>query len=180
MKTYIALLRGINVGGHGKLPMKDLAQLLKKLGCQCVETYIQSGNAVFRSANADPADLARQLAAAIEKQAGFRPRVLVLDTKVLESAVRANPFAQAEADPARLHLYFLASKPAAPNLDAIEKARSAREQYALKGGVFYLLTPDGAGKSKLAAKAEKWLGVDATARNWRTVRTLIEMARALR
>jgi uncharacterized protein (DUF1697 family) len=180
MKTWIALFRGINVGGTGILPMKTLAALLGGLGFAQVTTYIQSGNAVFLSAESNADKLAKRIERAVLAKCGFQPRVLVLSASDLERAVKANPFPQAEAQPASLHLMFLAESPANPDLAAMKKAKTQTEDFALHGKVFYLLTPDGAGKSKLAARAESWLGVAATARNWRTVSKLIEMAKAIK
>ncbi|MBI3714860.1 MAG: DUF1697 domain-containing protein [Betaproteobacteria bacterium] len=174
MNAYIALLRGINVGSTRTLPMKDLSKLMQGLGCEEIQTYIQSGNVVFRGSAALAAALPKRLPAAIDMQVGFTPRVLVLSAKDWAKAMAANPYPQADAQ--RLHLFFLATVPKAPDLDAIKSAKTATEQYVLRERVFYLLTPDGFGVSKLAARAEKWLGVDATARNWRTVAALAEMA----
>ena len=95
MKTYVALFRGINVGGSHPLPMKALRLTLEKSGCSDVRTYIQSGNAVFRSSVADAARVAEQLTAAVSKSHGFEPRVLVLTRGELESAALANPFPEA-------------------------------------------------------------------------------------
>jgi len=176
VNTYIALLRGINVGSTRTLPMKDLSKLMQGLGCEQIQTYIQSGNVVFRGSAALAAALPKRLPAAIEQQVGFTPRVLLLSARDWQHAMAGNPFPQADAQ--RLHLFFLATAPKAPDLEAIEGARTATEQYFLRGKVFYLHTPDGFGPSKLAARAEKWLGVDATARNWRTVCTLMEMVQS--
>jgi uncharacterized protein (DUF1697 family) len=177
MKTYIALLRGINVGGNHPLPMKELRQVLEKNGCADVQTYVQSGNAVFRSAVANPADLAACVTSAVEKTRGFAPRVLVLTRSELERAAAGNPFPQADENPKNLHLFFLAERPKQPDLKAIESLKAGTEAFALKGKTFYLHTPDGFGTSKLAAKAARLLGVEATARNWRTVTALIQMAK---
>ncbi len=177
MKTYIALFRGINVGGNNMLPMKELKELLEKEACSDVRTYIQSGNVIFRCAMTDTARLEKRLAAAVSKSHGFEPRVLVLTQGEIESAAKGNPFPAAVEDPKRLHLFFLAEAPKKPDLKALEALKAKSERFALNGRVFYLHTPDGFGTSKLAAKAEKFLGVEATARNWRTVTTLLEMAR---
>jgi uncharacterized protein (DUF1697 family) len=175
-QTYIALLRGINVGGSRMLPMKDLKALLEKQGGRDVRTYVQSGNVVFQGAIADTEQLERRLAAAVSKSHGFEPRVLVLTLGALERAAAGNPFPEAVANPKSLHLFFLAGTPKKLDLKAFDAVKAASERFALKGGIFYLHTPDGFGTSKLAARAEKLLGVDATARNWRTVTALIEMA----
>jgi uncharacterized protein (DUF1697 family) len=177
-QTYIALFRGINVGGSHMLPMKDLKALLEKQGHRDVRTYIQSGNVIFRSAAPDAAQAAKRLAAAVSKSHGFEPRVLVLTLGALERAAAGNPFPEATGNPKSLHLFFLAERPPKPDVKAFEAVKAASERFALKGLIFYLFTPDGFGTSRLAARAEKLLGVGATARNWRTVTTLIEMARS--
>lgn len=175
MPTYLALLRGINVGGNHKLPMAGLRQLLTEAGFGDVATYIQSGNVVFKSKKAKPAALATKIEDAIEDKFGFRPRTLVLSADDFESAATANPFPEAEADHKTLHLYFLSEKPAAPDLDKLHALKLNGDDFKLIGTVFYLLAPGGVGRSKLAEKVERALGVAATARNWRTVTKLREM-----
>ena len=179
MNTWIALFRGINVGGNHMLPMKDLVAQLADLGCQDVKTYIQSGNAVFQCSVAKASTLSGRIAAAVEERRGFRPRVLVMKAADLESAVAANPFPEAEAEPKSLHLWFLADRPSRPDLASLKACKAANERYVLKGGVFYLHAPDGIGRSKLAERVERTLGVEATARNWRSVCKILELARAL-
>jgi uncharacterized protein (DUF1697 family) len=178
MKVYVALFRGINVGGGRALPMKDLSRLFEQNGCAGVQTYIQSGNVVFRSSVADPDRLAKRIAAAVSKSRGFEPKILVLTRRELERAAANNPFAEADQMPKSVHLFFLAQPVPKADLTSIGALAAKSERFALKGQVFYLHTPDGFGTSKLAARAERMLGVDATARNWRTVTTLVEMARA--
>jgi uncharacterized protein (DUF1697 family) len=178
LNTYIALLRGINLGGNHLLPMKELRALLEQDGCTAVQTYIQSGNAIFCSATSDTARLATRLSAAVSKSRGFEPRVLVLTHRDLASAASANPFREADEQPTTVHLFFLTERPKKPDLQAMEALKGKTERFALKGTVFYLHTPDGFAKSKLAGRVEKLLGVQATARNWRTVTTLAQMAKA--
>jgi uncharacterized protein (DUF1697 family) len=175
MNTYVALLRGINVGGNRMLPMKDLKLLLERNGCTEVRTYIQSGNAVFRTSSADPEGIAKRIGGAVGKSHGFEPRVVVLTRADLARAAGANPFPEADRDPRSVHLFFLAERPKQPDLESIGALRAKTERFVLKGNVFYLHTPDGLGVSKLAARAERLLGVEATARNWRTVTKLLEM-----
>jgi uncharacterized protein (DUF1697 family) len=177
MKTYIALFRGINVGGSHMLPMKELKLVLEQNGCSDVQTYIQSGNAIFRSTVSDAGRLAKRLAAAVSKRYGFEPRVLVLTRAELEKAAAGNPFPEANENPKSLHLYFLTEPPTKPDLKACEALKTKTERFALKGSIFYLHTPDGFGTSKLAQRVEGVLGVATTARNWRTVTTLVEMAK---
>ncbi len=178
MNTYIALLRGINVGGHSKLPMRELTAALTGLGLRDVQSYIQSGNVVFRSEQEDPAALSRQMSAAIEQSHGFAPGVIVLPQEALRAAIAANPFPEAEADHKSLHFFFLDEGPLAQDMAGLEALRAANERCALIGRVFYLHAPDGIGRSKLAERAGKGWGVAVTARNWRTVSTLMEMADA--
>ena len=168
-------MRGVNVGGRNILPMKELARELEKSGYANVKTYIQSGNVVFQSSNARADNLATRIGEAILKSHGFRPNVIVLSAKQLEEAARSNPFPAAEADPKSLHLYFLASTPKDPNVGALNQLKSSTESFAVRGRCLYLHTPDGIGRSKLAGRAEKVIGVDATARNWRTVTKLMAL-----
>jgi len=174
---WIALFRGINVGGSQVLPMKDLTALLESGGLGAVRTYIQSGNVVFQKSQGTSISLAKRIGDLVLKSRGFLPKVFVLSSRELSNAVAANPFPQAEADPKAVHLYFLSKLPSAPDFESLNRLRTGREAFELKGKVFYLYTPDGFGVSKLAAGAERFLGADATARNWRTVNKLIEMAR---
>lgn len=176
MTTLIALLRGINVVGNNKLPMKALSALLTEMGLHDVRTYIQSGNVVFRCDQKNKAALAAKISSAVEVQHGFAPRVLLLDAAELREAIAVNPFPEATADPKSLHLFFLADVPQHPDLNSLEAIRTDSERYKLAGKVFYLHTPEGFGPSKLAARVEKLLGVPTTARNWNTVRKLAEMA----
>jgi uncharacterized protein (DUF1697 family) len=177
MKTYIALLRGINVGGARMLPMRELTLLLEKNGCIDVQTYIQSGNVIFRSAlNADR--VAKQVTAAVSKSHGFEPRVFVLTPGELENAAAGNPFPEAGENPKSVHVFFLAERPKQADLKSLEALKAGSERFLLKGNVLYLHAPDGVGTSKLAAQAERLLGVAATARNWRTVTRLLAMVSA--
>lgn len=177
MNTWIALFRGINVGGNRILPMKALAALLEELGGTRIQTYIQSGNAVFRGAGTDAAGLSARIEAAVLKQHGFATRVLLLNRDEFETAASANPFPRAVAEPKTLHLAFLAARPKQPDLAALNAIKRNNEEFVLEGKVFYLHAPDGIGQSKLAERYEKLLGVTATARNWNTVMKVLEMAK---
>lgn len=176
--TWIAFFRGINVGGHNPLPMKTLPALLAACGCTDSKTYIQSGNVVFRS-SATVARLEQDIAKAVHAEHGHQPRVLILSTRELARAVARNPYPQADAEPKSLHLFFLAGKPQKAGLEKLAGLCANGEEFALDGSVFYLYAPNGVGKSKLAASVDRALGVETTARNWRTCRTVLEMAEAL-
>ncbi len=176
MNTYIALLRGINVGGNNKLPMKELVTVLAELGLRNVKTYIQSGNVVFQSDRADTAALSAEITAAIRKSHGFAPYVLLLDAQAMQAAIAANPFPAGEAEPKSLHLFFMDVTPQKINWETLERLKAPNERYQLLDNVFYLHAPDGIGRSKLAEAIGKGWGVNITARNWRTVITIMAMA----
>lgn len=178
-QVWIALFRGINVGGHNPLPMKTLPALFEKCGCTDARTYIQSGNVVFRSSVTNARTLASRISKAVLGAHEHEPLVFILSDKQLQKAVKANPFEAADENPKTLHLFFLAESPKDPELESLEKLKANGEEFALKGDVFYLYTPAGFGTSRLAAKVERALRVDMTARNWRTCQTLIEMAAEL-
>jgi len=172
------LLRGINIVGRRKLLMKDLAAILARGGFSSVRTYIQSGNVVFESARGSARTLAGKIGELILRKSGFRPYVIVLSAAELADAVRSNPFPQADADHKSLHLFFLSKRPPRPDLGSLERLKAGREAFELKGAVFYLYTPHGFPQCALHDKVERFLGVEATARNWRTARQLLSMARA--
>jgi uncharacterized protein (DUF1697 family) len=176
MHTHLALLRGINVGGKHMLPMKTLTRLIESLGGIDVATYIQSGNVVFRHPRKSASRLAVEIEAAIQHDRGFRPEVLMLTPSALDATIRGNPFPDAVSEPNTLHVTFLSSTPEQPDLAALEALRSVRERFLLDGSVFYLHAPDGIGRSKLATRVEKALGVSGTTRNWRTVGALRALA----
>lgn len=175
MKTYIALFRGINVGGHHKMPMKALTALLEGLGLSRVQTYIQSGNVVFHAPKGTVTHWSTAIRGAVTEHFGFSPWVLVMEAATLVRAAEANPFPQAEADHKTLHLFFLAAKPKSPNFEALDRLKAPNESYTLLDTVFYLHAPNGIGVSKLAGRVEGLLGVEATARNWRTVCEVIAL-----
>lgn len=179
MNTFIALLRGINVGGNTILPMRDLVRVLEGLGLKNVRTYIQSGNVVFQYAPTNAAELSQKITAAIEKSCGIALRVLILGVKELQAAIASNPFPKGEREPKSLHLFFLDTIPDKPDLETLASIKTKSEQFKLVKQVFYLYAPDGIGRSKLAAKVEKALGVAVTARNWRTVNEVLSIAMAV-
>jgi uncharacterized protein (DUF1697 family) len=176
MHTYIALFRGINVGGKNSLPMKNLASLLEILGASNVKTYIQSGNAVFQSASNDISSFAKRLGVEIRERHGFEPHILIIRLSEVEAAITNNPFPAAASEPSSLHLGFLAFVPKNPDLKKLEGLRKESESFCLIGSIFYLYVPEGVARSRLAASSEKLLGVPMTDRNWRTVCKLKEMA----
>ncbi|MGH8188780.1 MAG: DUF1697 domain-containing protein [Steroidobacteraceae bacterium] len=175
MPTWIGLLRGIG-GNIRTLPMKDLVAALEGLGLEDVRTYIQTGNFVFTSRKAASA-LVKQIDACTRAKFGFESATFVLSVAELERAIAANPFPQADKVPTSLHLFFLARPAKSPQLDAMNALKAPSEQFKLAKQVFYFYAPQGFGISKLGRRAERLLGVEATARNWRTVRNLLALAK---
>lgn len=172
---YACLLRGINVGGKNKLPMKELAALFAAAGCTDVETYIQSGNVVFEA----PVPVAKQapgaVSEAIQQQFGYRVPLILRSAAELEKVVAGNPFLAQGAAEKELHIYFLADQPAAAELDA---RRSLPDEFVLQGREIYLRLPNGMGRSKLTnAYFDSKLKTVCTARNWATVLQLTAMTK---
>lgn len=172
---YIALFRGINVGGRNSLPMKELVAIMEDYGHTGIRTYIQSGNVVFESSRSRAKSYTKNISESIETKYGFKPHIIVLTAAELRNAAAGNPFPEAAKEPKSLHLYFLADKPQNPDINALNELKTDTESFELIGEVFYLHAPDGIGRSKLAARAEKLLGVQATARNWNTIVKLLDL-----
>jgi len=158
--------------------MKQLAAVFEELGAEGVKTYIQSGNVIFRYRHTDTANLSEKIGMEIRKRFGFEPHILVITLSDLESAMRSNPFPEAESTPDSLHIGFLASTPQAPDLAKLEYLKKDSERFRLIGRIFYLHAPEGVGRSRLASGSERLLGVPMTDRNWNTVCKLREMATA--
>jgi uncharacterized protein (DUF1697 family) len=177
MNIYLALLRGINVGGRNSLPMKDLVQVFDLMGFLQITTHIQSGNVIFKSKTKCSTATAKAIGCDILKSHGFEPKVLILSLPELSKAVGNNPFASAEGN--KVHFYFLDGKPVQTGLGKLRELKSSAEDFVLKDNVFYLLAPDGIGRSKMAAAVEKNLGVPVTARNLNTVNALTSKTKSL-
>lgn len=177
MNFYVALLRGINVGGKNILPMKELIAVLENLGLTNVQTYIQSGNVVFQFDGSSPQELSPNIQAAILLSHGFAPKVTILSGQEFHLAMAANPFPEATTEPKSLHLFFLNSVPVNPDLEKLISLKTQSERFELIDQVFYLHTPESFGRSKLAANVEKSLGVALTARNWRTAKSILSILR---
>jgi uncharacterized protein (DUF1697 family) len=178
MKAYVALLRGINVGGHKKVPMAELRALLTELGHSDARTYLQSGNAVFTSALGDEKALAAQLRQAIEDHFGFGADVLVRDHAYLKAVADACPFPAASLEGRQLHVTYFSQPVTASHLAPLDAARYLPEEFRFGDRCLYLYAPNGLGRSKLAealAKSTPTKGVFATSRNWNTVVKLVEL-----
>ena len=182
MPTYIALLRAVNVGGYGKLSMAEFRKLLEGLGFKNVETYIQSGNAVFDAPGAAKR-VGAAIAAGLETLVGAPVGVMLRTHDELTRVIAANPFAkEAAADGARVMVSFLAgpaSEAAGPAFQAIqEKYPQRRDRFHVAEEHIYFHFPDGAGETKFTGKAlERAIGFPGTVRNWNTVLKLHAMSK---
>jgi uncharacterized protein (DUF1697 family) len=171
MDRWVALLRGVNVGGANRLPMVELRAALTSAGWRGIATYIASGNVVFTAPG--PAEaLQAQLADVLARTFGLTIPATVLPASAIRAALAGVP--EAPADPRHLHVAFLLG-PAAPARALIRDLKTPSETLTLGDGVAYLHAPEGIGRSKLAARLETALGTPLTARNLRTVQALAAM-----
>ena len=171
---YIALLRGINVGGHKMVAMSDLVALLGRLGFDDARSLLQSGNLVFRTTGKTAAQLERLLESEVLKRLGLETKFFVRSEADWKAVIEQNPFpGEAKSDPARLIAMFLERAPESENVKALLAAIKGRETLRAGSRHLYIVYPDGMGTSKLTnAVIEKKLGMRGTARNWNTVMKL--------
>ena len=181
MTVAISLLRGINVGGHKSIKMEALRALYESLGLRGAQTYVQSGNVVFRTAARDLAPLARRIEARIEQTFGFRPAVMVRSSSELREVIRRNPFAARRGiEPGKLLVTFLAADPIPDAREKLLDIKADPEELRIEGRELYAYYPNGIGRAKLsAALIEKALKMPGTGRNWNTVTKLLEIAEKL-
>jgi uncharacterized protein (DUF1697 family) len=181
MPVYIALLRGVNVGAHNPMKMSRLQQLCAGLGFEQVKTNIQSGNVVFKAAKRSAADLSGSLEKAILRDFGFSVPVFTKSSVEMERVIQDNPLAKMKGiDSSKLHVSFLAEAPEQAAVKKLAGFAAGREHLNCAGCELYLYCPDGYGNSKLAnMNVERVLKVAATTRNWKTVNTLYQMAKAI-
>jgi uncharacterized protein (DUF1697 family) len=176
--SYVALLRGINVGGKNKLPMADLAAMFSAAGCGGVRTYIQSGNVVFEASAKVAGALPGAVGRAIEAGFGYRVPVILRTADELGAVVRSNPFLAKGGEPEVLHVAFLSAEPGPARVAALDHGRSPPDEMAVLGREVYLRLPNGAARTKLTnAYFDSTLAATSTVRNWRTVEKLAEMAK---
>jgi uncharacterized protein (DUF1697 family) len=176
-RRYVMLLRGVNVGGRGKLPMAQLREVCTALGCTNVSTYIQSGNVILDS-ELSPERLVAALEPALDEAVGFAPQVVVRTASELSDVLAGNPYPDTEDR--YLHIGFMTAKPTAKALADLGEIDVSPEGYRIVGREVYLNYIEGAGRSKKLAKVpfERKLGVGITARNLRTVQKLVSLAEA--
>ena len=185
--SYVALLRGINVGGKNRIAMPELREIVAGLGHSDVDTYVQSGNVVFSSRQRDARKLAEAIEQAIARRLGIHPAVVVITGQQLARVVAHNPYPM-ETNPKCLHAVFRRLAMSSAEVAAVDDARrraaekGGRDEVTVMGSVLYLRTPDGLGRSDLAARLAR-LGASSpetagTARNWTTVTALLALVDA--
>jgi uncharacterized protein (DUF1697 family) len=173
---HVALLRGINVGGKNMLPMKDLAGIFAEAGCGEVTTYIQSGNVVFTANDKLVAGLGGVIAGLVQKRFGLKIPVVLRSATEIEAVIRGNPFLQTAANDNLLHVCFLADRPDAALVAALDPGRSAPDTFAVAGREIYMQLVNGVSGTKLTnAYFDSKLKTVSTIRNWRTVLKLAEL-----
>ncbi|HEV3452259.1 MAG TPA: DUF1697 domain-containing protein [Acidimicrobiia bacterium] len=179
MATYVALLRGVNVGGRAQVSMRDLRDAVGALGYDDVSTYIQSGNVIFRNASRSAARIRAELERAIDEEFGLSVSVILRTPTELDRVVRRNPFLSRRADVAQLHVALLGKRPSRPALARLEPKRSPPDEFVAIDREIYLRCPNGIGRSKLTNDYfERQLDTPVTMRNWRTVTELLRLAQA--
>jgi uncharacterized protein (DUF1697 family) len=181
MAVIVSLLRGVNVGGHNMIKMDALRALYQSLKLRDPQTYLQSGNVVFRTDERDLVLLARRIENGIERRFHFRPDVIVRTTSELRDAIARNPFATRRGiEPSKLLVTFLASGPAAEAREKVLKIKTDPEELSISGREVYIYYPAGMGRSKLSWIAiANALKTSGTARNWNSVSKLREIAERL-
>jgi uncharacterized protein (DUF1697 family) len=180
MTTFIALLRGINVGGKNKIKMADLKSMFEAIGMSRVKTYIQSGNVLFESDQEEEA-IRQKLEKEIEVTFGFSIKVILRTSQELKKVAENCPFSQDEiaaaeatAEGESLYVSFLLQEPSEEAIKRIEAYKSETEEYKIVDRDMYLLFPHSILKSKLANNLQK-LDVPVTVRNWKTVNKLVSL-----
>ena len=177
MEIYISILRGINVSGQKKIIMADLKGLYENLGFQDVQTYIQSGNVIFKSPKTEKSILKNKIETKISKQYGFSVPVQVLELQKLNKVFANNPFVnKRNEDISKLHVTFLEEVPEAEIRSEIMNIQSTSDEFIISGKVIYVFCPNGYGRTKLNNTFfEKKLKTSATTRNWKTISKLVEL-----
>ncbi len=180
MTVFIALLRGVNVGGSRSIKMQALRDVCAQQALEGATTYLQSGNVVFRADRADVDALARALETAIGRALGVQATVLLRTLDDLRRVIVRNPFPEHVDEPSRLLVTFLAETPTPDAVEALRRAHTGPEAFEVLGRELYVYYPNGAGRSKLSSTLiEKKLRAAGTARNWNTVTQLESLGASL-
>lgn len=179
MRILISMLRALNMTGHNSMRMSDLSELYKKLGFSDAETYIQSGNVVF-SYNGDLTDeeISSNIEAAISENYKFKIPVIIRSVKEILEIQKSNPFVNEDGfDPSKMSVIFLREKTSREQIIKMSGIDFPPDRYKIKGKEIYIYCPNGFGKTKLYTNFfENKMGVTGTARNWKTVARLLQIA----
>jgi uncharacterized protein (DUF1697 family) len=175
--TYVALLRGVNVGGRGRISMEHLRGVFVDLGYSDVASYVQSGNVVFAAKTSDTTILRSTLEEKISDDLGVDASVLIRSAEQMKAVLHKNPFSGRTDDPTKLHVTFLGDLPAPALVSELPADRGGSDEFSVVGSDIYLFCPGGYGETKLGnAFFERRLATRATTRNWKTVTKLTEMS----
>jgi len=177
MSNYISLLRGINVSGQKKIKMADLRAHYEAIGFTEVQSYIQSGNVLFKSSINDESAIAKKIANKIKKEYGFDVPILITTKKSLKKIISKNPFAKkADVDIKKLYVTFMAELPNKALSKTLQAHEDPNDEIIIDKQIIYIHYANGAGRTKLTNNFfERKLKVQCTTRNWRTVNKLFEM-----
>ena len=181
MAVIISMLRGVNVGGHNKIKMEALRALYESLKLRDAQTYVQSGNVIFRTDERDMLRLAKRIEDGIQRKFGFRPDVVLRTAAEMRDVIARNPFAKRRGiEPSKLLASFLASDPGEEAREKVRQMKCDPEELRIEGREVYIYFPNGMGRSKLQwAGLGKMLGTQGTGRNWNSVTKMTEMAEKL-
>ncbi|HWD54818.1 MAG TPA: DUF1697 domain-containing protein [Acidimicrobiales bacterium] len=177
MPRYVALLRSVNVAGHGRIAMAELRGSFTSLGYDDVVSYIQTGNVLFSTASKSEKAIVEAIERQLAEDFGDAPAVLLRTLPELRRIGAASPYAKAGANPARHHVTFLAGAPKPDVLKALDLPPSRKDELVVDGREVYVHTPEGYAETKYTGTfLERRLGVISTTRNWNTVTKLCELA----
>lgn len=177
MKTYIVILRGINVSGHKMIKMEALRTMFESLNFKNVKTYIQSGNVVFRFKETNVDKIEKKIANKIQEEFGFEIPVMVKELDEIKTVLKNNPFInKRKEDITKLHVTFLNDVPAKDAIDKIKEGQYVPDEFISDGKNIYLFCPNGYGNTKLSNNFfENKLKLVATTRNWKTISELVSI-----
>ena len=180
MAAIVCMLRGVNLLQHHRISMEELRAVCEALGLKDPQTWVQSGNVVFRSSEKNLPKLAKTIEDSVEKKHGFRPAVMLRTLAEMKSVVARNPFAKRrDIENGKLLVTFLGPEPLPEMREAVLAIKGHPEEAWMDGREVYVYYPNGMGRSKFAPLLERALKKTGTARNWNTVTKLLEMAEKL-
>jgi len=181
MPVIVSMLRAVNLGNYNKIKMDTLRDLYAKLKLEKPQTYLQSGNVIFKSSERNLDLVAKRIQAAIEKKFGCRTEIILRTSAELRAVIANNPFAKRTGiEPSKLLVTFLLADPGKAARENLRKQQFAPEQLHVADRELYIYFPDGVGKSKLpSARIRKILNTPGTGRNWNSVTKMLEIAEQL-